>query len=217
MKHELQRDRRAVTYLRVAHTPEDSERVIIAQREACERIANTYGVTIAREYVDLGKPARWAQQTELQRLLTDLAERRDVGYVVVYDYARLGRDLTSLDGIIQRIQLCGAEIATTTGVEAAERFATGSLLDRVGEWAQRPEPLPPYPLLLLRAAHQGLGPAETLLVTALLPNGDTAHGSVIGIGSRLGIQTTEGRLVEDVQAEWVVNAYVQRNDGRRNR
>jgi hypothetical protein len=209
MKHELHREQRAVMYLRVAHAGDDSDRAITAQRSACEQIANAHGVTVVREYVDLGKPARWEQQTELQRLLTDLAEHRDVGYIVIFDYARLARDLASLDGIIRRIHLCGAEIATTTGVAAVERFRPGNLLDRVSEWAQRPEPVPPYPLALLRAAHRGLGPDQSLLVTALLPNGDTVHGAIIGIGLRLGISTVEGRLVEDVRAEWVAAADVQ--------
>jgi len=210
MKHKLHREQGAVMYLRVAHAGDDSDIAITTQRGACERIANTYSVTVVREYVDLGKPARWERQTELQRLLTDLAERHDARYVVIFDYARLARDLTSLDGIIRRIHLCGAEIATTTGVAVANRFRVDGLLDRVSVWARHAEPLPPYPLPLLRAAHHGLESTQVLVVTALLPNGDTVHGSVIGIGSRLGIQTTGGRLVEDVQADWVVSADVQR-------
>jgi hypothetical protein len=50
-------------------------------------------------------------------------------------------------------------------------------------------------------------------VTALLPNGDTVHGSITGIGSRLGIHTTHGHLVEDVQAECVVSAVVRDRGG----
>jgi hypothetical protein len=209
MKHELRREKRAVMYIRVAHVRDGSTSAVTAQREACERIANGYGVCVVREYADLGKPARWEQQSELQRLLVELAEKRDVAYVVIFDYARLARDLASLDGIVGRIQLCGAEIATTTGVAAVERFRAGSLLDRVTEWAHRPEPVPPYPLALLRAAHQDLGPTQALVVTALLPNGTTVHGSITGVGSRLGIQASNGRLVEDVQAEWVTSVVVQ--------
>jgi hypothetical protein len=201
-------------YLRVAHMQADSDIAYTAQRAACERIANTYGVSVVREYADLGKPARWEQQTELQRLLTELAEQRDVGYVVIFDYARLARDLTSLDGIIRSIHLCGAEIATTTGVAIAERSRINSLLDRVTEWAQHPEPVPPYPLSLLRAAHHGLAPTQALVVTALLPNGATVHGSITGIGSRLGIHATDGQLVEDVQADWVISAVVQQRGQR---
>jgi hypothetical protein len=208
MKHELRREQRAVLYIRVASAQDDLG-AVNRQREGCRRIADRNELTIVREYVDLGRPARLQQQTELQRLLADLAERRDVGYIVVWDYARLARDLTGLDGIIRRIHLCGAEIATTTGVEAAERFRTDGLLDRVAEWARHPEPVPPYPLPLLRAAHHGLAPTQALVVTALLPNGETVHGSVSGIGSRMGIATADGELVEDVRAEWVTSADVQ--------
>jgi hypothetical protein len=216
MKHELCRDKRAVMYIRVANVRDGSTRAVTAQREACERIANGYGVHVVREYADLGKPARWEQQPELQRLLVELAEQRDVAYVVIFDYARLARDLASLDGIIRRIHLCGAEIATTTGVATAHRLTTSRELDRVAEWAQTAEPTPPYPLELLRAAYRGLTPTQQLIVTALLPNGDTVHGRVAGVGLRIGIQPIDGLLVEDVQADWVVTAQVQDTNERRN-
>lgn len=128
----------AVTYLRIAHTSGGSDNAIVAQRRACEQIAARYNATILREYIDNGKPARLAQQTELQHLLADLEQLRDADYVVVWDYARLGRDLQSLDDVIRRIQNCGAEIATITGMEAAERFTRTWLLDQVAEWARRP-------------------------------------------------------------------------------
>jgi hypothetical protein len=213
MKYELHREQRAVMYLRVASAQDDLG-AVDRQREGCQRIAAQHGLSVVREYIDQGRPARLQQQIELQRLLTDLAEHRDVGHVVIFDYARLARDLASLDGIIRRIHLCGAEIATTTGVEVAERFRMNSLLDRVSEWAQRSEPQPPYPLSLLRAAHQGLQPTQALVVTALLPNGDTVWGAVTGIGSRLGISTLDGLLVEDVQAAWVTSAVVQQRGQR---
>jgi hypothetical protein len=215
MKHQLPRELRAVTYMRIGGAGPNLETAVAVQRTACERIANGYGVTMVREYIDLGTPAQWEQQSELQRLLVELAEKRDAAYVVIFDYARLARDLISLDGIVRRIHLCGAEIATTTGVATAHRHTPDHLLDRVAEWAHNTEPAPPYPLALLRAAHQGLAPRQTLVVTALLPNGTTARGSITGVGSRLGIQTSSGQLVEDVQAEWVVTAEVQQTGERR--
>jgi hypothetical protein len=66
-----------------------------------------------------------------------------------------------------------------------------------------------YSLALLRAAFQGLGSGQSLIVTVTLPSGETAQGYVTGMGSRLGISTTDGRLVEDVRPEWVVSAGVQ--------
>jgi Resolvase, N terminal domain len=128
------RARRAVMYVRVGGAQHDSYAVGLQRRE-CERIAGRYGVTIVREYVDQGKPARLEQQTELQRLLADLGQLQDAAYVVVWDYARLGSDFKSLDDIIRRIQDCGAEVATITGVETAERLTRTSLLAQVAEWA----------------------------------------------------------------------------------
>jgi hypothetical protein len=130
--------RRAVAYLRVAHASDDSGNAMIAQRTACEDVADRYRLTIVREYVDQGKPARLTQQTALRKLLADLEQNRDVAYVIVSGYARLGRDLQSLDNVMSRIQGCGAEVATITGVEVAERFALTPLLDYVAEWARRP-------------------------------------------------------------------------------
>jgi DNA invertase Pin-like site-specific DNA recombinase len=104
----------------------------------CERIANRHGLAIVREYIDVGKPARLDQQSELRRLLTDLERLHDATYVVVSDYARFGRDLQSLDDVTRRIRACGAEVVTITGVETAERFNPTGLLDEVAAWATRP-------------------------------------------------------------------------------
>lgn len=130
MDQQQDKTHRAVMYIR-------GEGVNL-QRTECERIAARYDATIAREYIDYDKPARLAQQTELQRLLSDLERLRDASYVVVYDYARLGRDFQSLHDVVRRIQTYGAEVATITGVETAERLISTSLLDQVADWANRP-------------------------------------------------------------------------------
>jgi hypothetical protein len=213
MAHALDRKRRAVLYLRVASAAGDAEQTVANQRTACQRIANTYGATVVREYTDLGKPARLQQQTDLQRLLTDLAEKQDVGFVVVWDYARLARDLATLDEIIRRIRACGAEIATLTGVQAADRFIRGDLLDHVAAWATGQESAVPYSLALLRAVYRGLAPSQILAVSVLPPHSGIIHGHVAGIGSLLGIRTTDGRLIEDLRAEWVIDADVHAHNG----
>jgi hypothetical protein len=196
--------RRAVAYLRVASTQQDDAGIAI-QRDACRRIAMQRDMAVIREYADIGRPARLEQQPELHRLLAELSQLRDAAAVIVWDYTRLSRNLTQLDTLIQRIRLCGAEVIALTGVKAAERLALyGSLLSEPSGTAAVPAHLPTYPLSLLRAAHQGLGIRQNLVVTALLPDGETVHGSVTGIGSRLGVRTADGRLVEDIRAEWVV-------------
>lgn len=113
---------RAVVYLRVASTDPGDEHATARQREGCLRIAAKHGLTVVREYVDRGRPAHPAKQGALQQLFTDLAEYRDVAYVVVWDYARLARDLPTLTAVISELRARGAEVLTMTGVQVAERF-----------------------------------------------------------------------------------------------
>ena len=113
---------RAVVYLRIARGHPDDATAVAYQREGCRRIAERLGLTVIREYVDVHRPGRLDQQPELRRLLDDLLERQDAAFVIVWDYARLGHSMEQLDDIIGRIRACGAEVATITGVEAADRF-----------------------------------------------------------------------------------------------
>ncbi|MGH3494046.1 MAG: recombinase family protein [Sciscionella sp.] len=113
-------NQRAVLYLRVARSaPETS--TIERQREGCQHIAAKCGLTIIREYADLGCPARLERQPQLWRLLGELGERRDAASVVVWDYSRLAHDMTRLEDIVARIRRRGATVATMTGVETAIR------------------------------------------------------------------------------------------------
>ncbi len=122
MKEKPQRQHAAVIYMRVGSShPGDAARVA-RQREGCEHIATKYGLTVIREYIDIGQPARWARQTELQRLVRNLATHRDAAFVIVWDFSRLANSLSQLDERIIRIHACGAEVATLTGVEAAIRY-----------------------------------------------------------------------------------------------
>jgi len=122
MPAENNREQNAVMYLRVASAHNADTGSILQQREGCQRIANSYGLTIIREYVDRGTPARLERQIMLQHLLTDLAKQRDVAYVVVWDYSRLSHSLADLTYIEERLRACDAKIATITGVTTVERF-----------------------------------------------------------------------------------------------
>ena len=116
------RDTQAVIYIRVASRHPDDAGAIARQRAECLRIARERGLTVIREYVDQGRPGHFSLQLELQHLLRDLATRHDAAFVVVRDYARLGRSLADFDTALQLIRAHGAEVATVTGIEAAERF-----------------------------------------------------------------------------------------------
>lgn len=122
MPEEQKRIQQAVVYLRVASARAGDPTAIDRQHDICRRLAEECGLTIVREYVDVGRPARLAQQPELQRLLSDLDRIRDAGFVIVPDYARLARDMAQMDAVTHRIRAAGAEVATPTGVEVAARF-----------------------------------------------------------------------------------------------
>jgi hypothetical protein len=68
-------------------------------------------------------------------------------------------------------------------------------------------------LALLRAVYRGLAPSQALAVSVLPPRSGIIHGQVAGIGSLLGIRTSDGRLVEDLRAEWVIDADVHADNG----
>jgi DNA invertase Pin-like site-specific DNA recombinase len=122
MNNPMKLERSAVAYLRVGASGSASAAAIEMQRAGCYRIAAKHGLKIVREYVEVGRPAPWDEQWELQRLVRDLLVQRDAAYVVVWDFARLAFDLAQLDLAIIRIRACGAEITTIPGMDAAARF-----------------------------------------------------------------------------------------------
>ncbi|MEV1116162.1 recombinase family protein [Actinosynnema sp. NPDC049800] len=109
-------------YLRLGSAHPDDAAAVALQRETCQRIANKHGLAVVREYVDVGRPAHLDRQPALQQLLGDLEVQCHIQAVVVWDYARLARDMRQLEEVIGRIHACGAEVITMTGVEVAERF-----------------------------------------------------------------------------------------------
>lgn len=111
----------AVLYIRVATNQQHDETAADRQREACQRIADKFGLTVVHEYFDTGVPARLDRQYGLRVLLDDLQQFSHAQFVVVWDYARLARDMDQLDAVTRRIRACGAEIVTIKGVEVARR------------------------------------------------------------------------------------------------
>jgi site-specific DNA recombinase len=87
----------AVLYLRVS-TKEQAEKngeeegySIPAQRNACQRKAESLGAAVVEEFVDRGESARNAKRPELQRMLAYVKET-PVSYVIVHKLDRLARD-----------------------------------------------------------------------------------------------------------------------------
>jgi DNA invertase Pin-like site-specific DNA recombinase len=146
----MNRDSRAVMYLRVAPRHLRDTEAISHQREACQRIAAKRGLCVVREYIDLGTPALLERQTALQRLLADLSEHRDAAHVVIWDYARLAQDMTQLDEIISQLRVQGADVVTMTGVEVAERFIHQQVAEFVMDEAFLDDDESPRPPFILR-------------------------------------------------------------------
>jgi DNA invertase Pin-like site-specific DNA recombinase len=119
---ELKRQDCAVMYVRVGTHARLGDYNINQQKEACQRIAAKHGLTIVREYTDYGRAGLLRQQVGLQQVLDDLHRLRDAAYLVVYDYARLGRDMEQLAYIEEQLHACDVQIITITGVQAATRF-----------------------------------------------------------------------------------------------
>ncbi len=99
---------------------------IPAQREACRNKAKNLRATVVDEYVDRGESARSADRPELQRLLTDLASRKDIDYIIVHKLDRLARSLHDDVTIALAIQKAGAKLISV--MENIDETPSGQLL-----------------------------------------------------------------------------------------
>src|SRR5947207_15925364 len=115
---EAPKPKRAVLYLRVsteeqADTDYNAEGYSLpAQREACLRVADQLGATVADgdEYIDRGESAKSAKRPELQRMLKRLQEQADVDYVIVHKVDRLARNRRDDVDIDLVIRAAGARL-----------------------------------------------------------------------------------------------------------
>lgn len=99
---------------------------IPAQREACRRKAKDLGATQVKEYVDRGESARSAARPELQRLLSDLCDKKGIEYVIVHKVDRLARNLHDDVMIGLAIKKGGAQLVSVT--ENIDETPSGQLL-----------------------------------------------------------------------------------------
>lgn len=68
----IPRDDYAVVYIRSCRNEFDQR-----QYDECLRIAERSNLRVLRVYCDVGTPAQLDRQSDLQRLMTDLAQLRD--------------------------------------------------------------------------------------------------------------------------------------------
>ena len=102
---------RAVCYLRTATT--DADQPIRAQRIVCEDTATSLGTTIVEEFTDEGKSGTRTNRPELQRLLRFI-QREPVAFVIVRDFARLGRSPLDHLTICAAIHQAGAQLVSAS-------------------------------------------------------------------------------------------------------
>lgn len=112
--------RRAVVYVRVStdqqvNRDRDGDGFSIpAQRDACYRKAESIGAMVLDEYIDRGESARTSDRPQLQRMLTRLAEQRDIDYVIVHKIDRLARNRADDVAINLAITQAGAQLVSVS-------------------------------------------------------------------------------------------------------
>lgn len=80
------------------------EQSVNYQQEAINRYAEQHGITITKQYNDIGYSGKNSNRPELQMMLDDLdSGENQVDYLLFYSIDRLGRDLESNIGTILKI------------------------------------------------------------------------------------------------------------------
>ncbi|MGB2950664.1 MAG: recombinase family protein, partial [Rhodococcus sp. (in: high G+C Gram-positive bacteria)] len=121
----------AVIYLRVS-TKDQAQRggeaegfSIPAQRDACEKRAETLGADVVMEFIDAGESARSADRPELQLMLKFL-QKQKCDYVIVHKVDRLARNRVDDVEINVAIQRSGAKLVSVT--ENIDETPSGMLM-----------------------------------------------------------------------------------------
>jgi DNA invertase Pin-like site-specific DNA recombinase len=97
-------NKKAVTYLRVAR---HSDKAIEQQRQACAQEAKSLGLTIMREFVDIGASGQTMERVGLRAMLDYLIEP-GADVLIVPGIPRLARNLHMSRAIASQIEASGA-------------------------------------------------------------------------------------------------------------
>jgi DNA invertase Pin-like site-specific DNA recombinase len=124
--------KKCVIYLRVStleqvqkdHDPEGYS--IPAQREACQRKAESLDAEVVAEFTDRGESARSADRPQLQAMLAKLKVDKDIDYVLVHKVDRLARNRDDDFTINLAIRASGAVLVSAT--ENIDGTPSGKLL-----------------------------------------------------------------------------------------
>ncbi|MGP4019139.1 recombinase family protein [Saccharopolyspora sp. 5N708] len=100
---------------------------IPAQRAACHRKAAQLGLTIADEYVELGRSAtEITKRSSCQRMLGRIRDSGDVSHVIVYKLSRLARN--RVDDALVMADLRQRGIAPGSATESVDNTPVGQLM-----------------------------------------------------------------------------------------
>jgi DNA invertase Pin-like site-specific DNA recombinase len=124
--------KKCVIYLRVStleqvqkdHDPEGYS--IPAQREACQRKAESLGADVVAEFIDRGESARSADRPQLQAMLAQLKADKDIDYCLVHKVDRLARNRDDDFSINLAIRAAGTQLVSAT--ENIDATPSGKLL-----------------------------------------------------------------------------------------
>lgn len=107
--------KRAVLFIRARHAGTDeqaaTEAQISAQRAAGQEAAQQLNAEIVHEYVEHGGTDRLERRPVVRQMLAELAQTRDIDYVITSGYDRLARRVSDLQDIEAGVEAAGAVLA----------------------------------------------------------------------------------------------------------
>ncbi len=120
-------NKNAVIYIRVSTKEQVEEgNSLASQKKICQEYADKHGYKMLHLFEEQGESAKTANRTELQKMLTFCAEKKNaVSTVIIYKLDRLARNAYDYAGIKLSLRKCGVEIKSCTesfGDDSAGKF-----------------------------------------------------------------------------------------------
>ncbi len=132
---EPQRRKRAVIYLRVStakqvHRDDDPDGYSLpAQREACDRKAESLDAEVVAVFVDRGESAKTADRREFQKMLAFVKQQGDIDYVILDKVDRFARNRRDDANIMFELKTVGTSLISVK--ENIDETPGGQLLHAI--------------------------------------------------------------------------------------
>src|SRR5665213_500060 len=122
---------RAVIYCRVSTKEQVEEgNSLVTQERACRDYAQKYGYEIVEIYIEQGESAKTADRTELKKLLSFCASKKnDIAAVIAYKIDRISRNTDDYSQIRMNLKRYGVEIKSTS--EYFESSPAGRFMENI--------------------------------------------------------------------------------------